>query len=215
VIFVDAGSLDGTGEYLAGVAAAAPVRVEVVRSTSEADFSALVREGLAMVRGSLVVWINNDVLVPELWLLQLAALATSNPAIGMVGPMANVAPDPQRIEQVLYRIRRGSSVVGGCASEPPVGWATKGFDDFARQFREKNKGQWTEVDRLGGFCFGIKREVIAKAPLLTEKQDEVVLDGSRLSALVRRAGHRLVCCRDLFVHHIGSYLTHERESRMM
>src|SRR5438105_2546195 len=36
LIFLDLGSLDGTAEYLAGVAAAAPVRVEVVRAATDA-----------------------------------------------------------------------------------------------------------------------------------------------------------------------------------
>jgi hypothetical protein len=37
LIFVDIGSLDGTREYLAGVAAAARVRVEVVRARTDLE----------------------------------------------------------------------------------------------------------------------------------------------------------------------------------
>jgi GT2 family glycosyltransferase len=203
VIFVSAGALDGTVDYLEGVAAAAAVRVEVVQSASDADFPALVREGVARAQGGLVLWLNNDVLVPEFWQEQLVALALSNPVIGMVGPMANIAPEPQRVEAVPYRLRRPAGARSSGGSEPAARLETRVVDEFARQIREKQKGQWTEAERLGGFCFGIKRELLGAVSLLDEGQEEAVLDGARLSARVRRAGNRLTCCRDLFVHHFG------------
>src|SRR5689334_4653343 len=51
LVFVDVGSLDGTAEFLAGVAAAAPVRVEVVRAVAEAGFAPACEEGFARARG--------------------------------------------------------------------------------------------------------------------------------------------------------------------
>src|SRR5262245_58911964 len=89
VLFIDAGSLDGTREFLAGVVAAAPVRVEPLRSSREQSFAGLVDEALAKARGPFVAWPNNDVLVPEFWLQQLMALLTANEKIAVVGPMAN------------------------------------------------------------------------------------------------------------------------------
>src|SRR5258708_6527063 len=63
VLFVDAGSLDGTRDYLAGVAAASPTRVDIVRDESESDFPHAVAQAVARARGAFIGWLNNDVLV--------------------------------------------------------------------------------------------------------------------------------------------------------
>jgi GT2 family glycosyltransferase len=60
------------------------------------------------------------------------------------------------------------------------------------------------VDRLGGFCFLLKREVLERVPLLTSNDDSGMFDADAFSARMSRAGYRLGCCRDLFVYHFGS-----------
>jgi GT2 family glycosyltransferase len=45
LIFVDIGSLDGTSEYLSGIAAAAGVRVEIVRTPTDLGIAEAVQEG--------------------------------------------------------------------------------------------------------------------------------------------------------------------------
>jgi GT2 family glycosyltransferase len=94
LVFLDAGSLDGTAEYLAGVQAAAQTRVEVVRSNSDLDLPAAVNEAVARARGEFLALLNNDTVVPAGWLEQLTALARLSPAIGLVGPMSNYAAPP-------------------------------------------------------------------------------------------------------------------------
>src|SRR5262249_19542565 len=47
LVFLDAGSLDGTAEFLDGVALAAPVRVEVVRAETDLDIAGACRQALA------------------------------------------------------------------------------------------------------------------------------------------------------------------------
>jgi GT2 family glycosyltransferase len=195
LICVDVGSLDGTPDYLAGVAAAAAVRVEVVRAAEEAAFASAVAEGLARARGAFVAWVNNDVLVPAMWLQHLVGLASSNPVIGMVGPMSNIAPVQQCVV-VPYRLRRRTAAEGMVETEA--------VDRFAQEQREKHTREWFEAERLGGFCFVIKREVLALAPLLDDRAGAGVFDAEALSLRVQRAGYRLAGCLDLFVHHFGS-----------
>jgi GT2 family glycosyltransferase len=205
LIFVDVGSLDGTAEYLAGVADAAPVRVEVVRSPAESGFRAACTEGLARARGEYVVWLNNDTIVTDAWLQQLVALAGASPVIGMVGPMSNYAPAQQRVSPVPYRIRAkrgGQPTADGAAGKSVVD--VEALDRFAGAWREQHKGQWFEADRLGGFCMLIKRAVLQSVSLFDEKAEPGVLDADALSWRVRQAGYRCVCCRDLFIHHFGS-----------
>jgi GT2 family glycosyltransferase len=203
LIFIDVGSLDGTADFLDGVAAAAPVRVEVVSSPAEQAFGAAVAEALARARGSFIAWVNNDVLVPRLWLAQLVGLATMKAEVGMAGPMANVAPPQQRVASVPYRL----SVSGPTQERRAEAPDTEAVDRFAQDNWTANKGKWFEVTQLGGFCFLIKRELLAVAPLVEEKGEAGVFDAAGLSARVRAAGKRLAVCRDLFVHHFGSRLS--------
>jgi GT2 family glycosyltransferase len=207
LIFVDVGSLDGTAEYLAGVAAAAPVRVEVVRSAAESGFHAACTEGLARARGEFVVWLNNDTIVTDSWLQQLVALAGANEVIGMVGPMSNYAPGRQRVSSVPYRLRLPSAAPP--AHDGPAGRYgvdIETLERFAGDWREQHKGHWFEADRLGGFCVLLKRAVLQRVGLFDEKSDPGVFDADALCWKVRQAGYHCVCCGDLFIHHFGSRL---------
>jgi O-antigen biosynthesis protein len=68
LLCLDAGSLDGTAAYLAGVQAATAVRVAVVRAATDAELPAACRTLLARARGEHLVLLNNDTVVPPGWL---------------------------------------------------------------------------------------------------------------------------------------------------
>jgi GT2 family glycosyltransferase len=102
VIFLDIGSLDGTAEYLQGLAAAAPVRIEVVRTATDLGIAGAVQDAIKLARGEYLVLLNNDCIVTDGWLNQLVALAQMTPAVGLVGPMSNYAAPPQLVENVPY-----------------------------------------------------------------------------------------------------------------
>jgi GT2 family glycosyltransferase len=205
VLFVDAGSLDGTQDYLAGVAAAASVPVKILRGEREEDFPKLVAEAIQLANSPFVAWVNNDVLVVEFWLQQLVALLTSNEVIGGVGPMANLAPEQQRVATAPYRLGRPGPYRGGPgACEEPLN--TEAVDVFAREFREANQKQWGEIERVGGFCWLGRREVVTRVSMLDKGGSDTVFDAGQFSSQVRRSGFHLACCRDLYVHHFGSSL---------
>src|SRR5260370_40835914 len=81
LIFLDIGSLDGTAEYLAGVQAAAAVRIEVVRAATDLGVGGAVREAVGRTWGEYLVLLNNDTVVSEGWLDQMVALAKMSPAV--------------------------------------------------------------------------------------------------------------------------------------
>src|SRR5438445_428520 len=62
LIFLDIGSLDGTAEYLAGVASAAPVRVEIVRTAMDLGIPAACFDVLAQAPGQYVGLFDTDLL---------------------------------------------------------------------------------------------------------------------------------------------------------
>jgi GT2 family glycosyltransferase len=205
LIFLDIASLDGTPEYLAGVADAAPVRVEVVRVGEEAGFRGACEEGLVRARGEYIAWLNNDTIVPDAWLQQMVALCGGHERIGMVGPMSNYAPAPQRVGELPYRI--GSRTK---ATSPGEDTSQRNHNDietvdhFAREWREKHKGQWFEAERLAGFCLLFKRAILQRVCFFDDQIEKGVFNADALSGRIRQAGYHLACCRDLFVHHFGS-----------
>jgi GT2 family glycosyltransferase len=202
LIFLDIGSLDGTAEYLAGIQAAAQVRVEVVRAATDLDIGRTCAQALQQARGEFLVLLNNDCIVPAGWLNQLIALASMSFGTGLVGPMSNYAAPPQLVETVPYRVgpKKGSRMRGGAGE-----WLveTEAVHAFAKEFREQHKGKWVEAERLGGFCLLLKRAVLDRIGPLDEK-GLGLFDTDVLSIKARRAGYSLAVCRDLFVHHFGT-----------
>jgi GT2 family glycosyltransferase len=209
VIFIDIGSLDGTAEYLAGVAATAAIRVEVVRAATDLLIKDACKEALARARGDYVVLLNNDTVVTSAWLNQLIGLANMSPAVGAVGPMSNYAAPPQIVEPVPYRTLRPAKTKPIASSSGRNGALRPILDvnavhQFAEEFRTKNLGKWMETERLGGFCLMLKRDVLQRIGSLDQRSDLGLFDTDILSAKAREAGFTLAVCRDLFIHHFGT-----------
>jgi O-antigen biosynthesis protein len=102
LIVVDNGSTDGTADYLAGVQDASSFCVEVIANPENRGWPGACNQGLAAARGAYLVLLNNDVMVTDAWIDQLAALADSSVEIGLTGPMTNYALPPQLVEDVPY-----------------------------------------------------------------------------------------------------------------
>jgi len=95
-----------------------------------------------------------------------------------------------------------------CGSFYPI-LAGLSWSFFAKEFRESHKGRWVPVDRLGGFCLLLKREVLTKIGVELEPWTDLSLfDTDILSSKARQAGFTLACCRDCFVHHFGTRTLH-------
>src|SRR5260370_933234 len=80
IVFLDIGSLDGTREFIAGIAAAAQVRVESVRTPTDAGIADAVAEAVKLARGEFLVLLNNDAVVTDGWLPQMVGHAHLPPA---------------------------------------------------------------------------------------------------------------------------------------
>lgn len=183
------------------MAAAAPVRVEVFHGSLDASFGTLVETALARSQGSLVAWVENDVLVPEWWLQHLIALLTAHDKIAVVGPMASAATPAQRVTEVPYRLARPRERTGATAE---TSLDTREVDRFARAFREANRGQWAQVDSLGGFCWVARRAALPGLELEMSVGEEGRLGVGRFRVRARQAGIALACCRDLVVHNFAT-----------
>jgi GT2 family glycosyltransferase len=185
LVVVDNGSADGTAEYLRGVRDTAPFRVEVIANPENRGFPAACNQGLAAARGEYLVLLNNDAVVTDAWLDQLAALARSGPRIGMTGPMSNYASPPQLVPEVSYA-------------------DLAEMDRFAAAWRAGRRGRWLLTPKLSGFCVLIKRAALEAVGGLDERFGPGLFDDDDLALRMRRAGYELAVALDLFVHHAGS-----------
>jgi GT2 family glycosyltransferase len=185
LIAVDNGSTDGTATYLAGVQDASAVRVEVITNPANRGFPAACNQGIKAARGDYIVLLNNDVVITDAWLDQLVALAKSDAAIGMTGPMSNYASPPQLVEQVPYTNMAE-------------------MHRFASRWRTEHRGQWLTTSKLSGFCLLIKRRVLEAVGGFDERFGIGFFDDDDLAMRVTQAGFTLAVAHDLFVHHFGS-----------
>ncbi len=113
LIVLDGGSLDGTREFLDGMAIAAPVRVEVVHAPPTEKLSAGVQQCLQLAQGEAVVLLQNDTVVVHDWLYQMTALAAMDATIGVVGPMTSYLAPPQGVETIPYSLAQIQRILAG------------------------------------------------------------------------------------------------------
>src|SRR5688500_15775953 len=81
VIIVDNGSTDKTPEFLATLSG----DVRIVRNEENLGFAAACNQGAKLAQGGFVIFLNNDTLPLEGWLLALVEEAKRSPDIAVVG----------------------------------------------------------------------------------------------------------------------------------
>jgi GT2 family glycosyltransferase/tetratricopeptide (TPR) repeat protein len=189
LIVVDNGSSDGTMEYLNVFAreGRGPVQMVLIRNEANRGFAAGVNQGLQHARGEHVVLLNNDTVLSPGWLEGLLAVLGREDCqpVGMVGPVSNEVPAPQRVE-------------------PSYGRDLRGLSEFAAARQAACRGAVLEVERLSGFCVLIPRRVLERVGLLDEQFGLGFFEDDDLGVRVRRAGFRMWVALDTFVHHWGS-----------
>ena len=80
------------------------------------------------------------------------------------------------------------------------------MQSFAREFTQEHKGKHIQIERLGGFCLLLKRDVIRRIGLELDKVRAISACSTPDIWLprTRQVGFNLAVCRDLFIHHFGT-----------
>jgi len=130
-----------------------------------------------------VILLSPDVLVSKGWLKLLVDTLEGNENINIaaVGPCANQAPSPQRIEP-HYRSLEG------------------GLCKFAKGRHDLYNGYWKEVPYLGGFCLLLNLDILRQVGGLPRSMSlsDALWD---LFVRLRSANYKLVIMPGVYVHH--------------
>jgi GT2 family glycosyltransferase/tetratricopeptide (TPR) repeat protein len=186
LICVDNGSTDGTLDYLRSLDG-----VQVIANAENKGFPAGMNQGIRAAHGDQILLLNNDTILTTGWLTRMLAALHSAPDIGIVGPASNNVSGVQQVP-VTY------------SSETEI-------DGFAWGWGKVHDRRWHTVDRLVGFCFLFRRELVERIGLLDEQFGIGCFEDDDYSRRAMAAGYRLLFAQDAFVHHVGSQTF--RESR--
>lgn len=179
IIIVDNHSTDGTVEWLKQ-----KNNIKVIFNKENLGFPKGCNQGIEIATGENILLLNNDTIVTKNWLDNLLTCLYSSDDIGAVGPVTNSA--------AYY-------------STIPVNYTSiDEMHQFAASYNVSDSNKWEERLKLIGFCMLIKREAVDEVGLLDERFTPGNFEDDDYSVRLRKAGYRLMLCRDTFIHHYGS-----------
>ena len=144
-----------------------------------------------LLKSKYIVWVNNDVIVTPNWLENMLICAESDESIGMV------VASSTNVSNLQYESLGGFSSI-------------EEMQDKAEKFNVSDPAKWEEKMRLIPTATLYRREIFDTIGLydLGFMHD---FGDDDFTFRVRRAGYKLMLCRDTFVHHDHDQATLSQE----
>jgi GT2 family glycosyltransferase len=178
-LLVDNASADGTAAKAAKIPG-----LRVIKNKKNLGFAAGNNVGLKAARGKDIVLLNNDTVVSPDWLVRLCHHARTIPDLGILGPSTNTEPH-QSVAGAQYN-------------------SIAEFFAYNETLAARAGGTWDIITKVCGFCFYLPRHTIEKVGLLDEAFGIGYFEDDDYCMRARDAGLKLVCAKDVYVHHFGN-----------
>ena len=180
IIIVDNNSTDGTVEWLKE-----QDDLKIIFNDNNQGFPRGCNQGIEIAnKENDIVLLNNDTVVTPNWLTNVKKCLYSDELIGVVGGVTN-----------------------SCSNYQTIVTCYDNMDEmitFAEKNNLSNKCMWEERLRLVGYFMLIKNKVIKEVGVLDGDFTPGNFEDDDYSFRVRKAGYRLMLCKDSYIHHFGS-----------
>ncbi len=180
VIVIDNGSEDGTALGLKQFP-----WVRVITNETNLGFAVACNQGAAAAERDVIIFHNNDTLVPSHWIEGLVEPFAESDVFA-TGPRSNFVSGPQLVLNPDYEFGSNASL-----------------KRFAKKWRETHRGQTTEIDRLVGFCLAVRTSAFRAIDGFDEEYGTGGGEDDDLCLRLIDHGGRLLICHDTFIHHFG------------
>ena len=180
LIIVDNASKDATRDYLKKLEEQHE-NVKLILNDHNEGFAGGNNQGIRLATGEYIEPLNNDTIVTHGWLARLIRHLESDAKIGMVGPVTNSIGNEAKID-VDY----------SCIEE---------MEAFSERNACQNEGRKFEIKILALFCAVTRRKLFDEIGLLDERYEVGMFEDDDLAFRVKKAGYKLLCCEDVFIHH--------------
>ena len=180
VLVVDNASPDGTPEYLRSLS---DPRVRVFLQDRNLGFPAANNVALAEAQGDVILFLNNDTIVPPGMIGRLVRPLMRDRKVGLVCATTNFCGNEARVE--------------------PDYEDMSGMPRFAAARARRHAGKLLDLTVAALYCAAARREVVAEVGQLDEAFGIGMFEDDDFSLRMRQAGYRVVCAEDAYVHHVG------------
>ena len=182
VIVVDNSSQDGTPQYLQELSQKQP-NLKLILNKDNKGFAIANNQGIKIADSEYIVFLNNDTVVTNNWLYGLLSHFQQEPKLGLLGPVTNNIGNEARIS-VNYKDLDQMQIFA---------------DDYCRQ----HSGEIFDIKVTALFCAMAKKNNLEKVGLISEEYERGWFEDDDLANKMRQIGLKVMCCEDVFIHHIG------------
>ena len=180
VIVVDNGSSDETATRLGE-----HPWVQVITNPTNRGFAAACNQGAAAAGRDVIVFLNNDTVVPPGWLERLIE-PFGDPNVGATGPRSNFVAGPQMVPEVGYDIDDRA-----------------GYHAWVAAWSARHDRRLDLAHTLIGFCLAVSRTAFEEVGRFDEGFGIGGFEDTDLTLKMFDRGWILLIVHDAFVHHVG------------